>query len=521
MALSTPLPPEQVSCSIQRTLAVDQLGNPVGAAASSSGGVGTTLPGQPAVTTSPTTLSLTSTGQTQFGVQGGQTYALTLTNAPGATSTWVGTVAFEWSADGATWNALTVKPKGTIATGASVTQSTTVGLWLAAMPVTAQYFRYNVTAYTSGTIWMYCDPWGQPNVVIAIPFTPTVTSGQTLVGPIETSGLSEFTVHVSAATTTQLTVQGSNDPTFTAVFTIQTQDYNSTTSGGSGALAYVNPFRFTPHSFKWVRVQCTTTGTVLTIQGVTAVAGIRNMITAQGNSAAVNVVNSPNIGTVAPGTGATNLGKGEDNAAATGDVGVFVLGVRRDALAISASATGDYNEMAVDRFGSQINRSFEKTARSFNAAANVTPAATPTDVADLFGNASTTVVITAITVKGVQTTGGMPEIIVAKRSTANSAGTRTAMTAVPLDATDTAASSIPGTYTANPTTGTLVGNLRREYVPIPAAAAPIGNAGTRFEFGDKGKGITLSGTAQGVSVNLNGVTLTGGVLDVEFEWYEY
>lgn len=59
------------------------------------------------------------------------------------------------------------------------------------------------------------------------------------------------------------------------------------------------------------------------------------------------------IGTsVVPGTAATNLGKAEDAAHASGDTGVFVLGVRNDNLASTfTSATGDYSPIAVDSTG--------------------------------------------------------------------------------------------------------------------------------------------------------------------------
>lgn len=242
--------------------------------------------------------------------------------------------------------------------------------------------------------------------------------------------------------------------------------------------------------------------------------------TARVTIASDNTAFTVNLGT--GGTGATSLGKAEDAVAASGDTGVLQLGVRRDALTTSASAAADYNEIATDRFGAILVRSFEKTSRSFNATSNVTSiAATPTDVWDMFGNGTTTVVITRIRVTGIQTTSGTPEMLLIKRSTASSGGTRVAATAIPLDASDSAASSVPGHYTANPTPGTAIGNLRREYVPIPAAASPLAVDGVEWEFGERTKGLVLSGTAQGIALNLNSVTLTGGALTIEVEWYEF
>lgn len=58
------------------------------------------------------------------------------------------------------------------------------------------------------------------------------------------------------------------------------------------------------------------------------------------------------ITSVVPGTTATSLGKAEDAAHASGDTGLFVLGVRNDTLATGvASASGDYSQISVDTSG--------------------------------------------------------------------------------------------------------------------------------------------------------------------------
>jgi hypothetical protein len=54
---------------------------------------------------------------------------------------------------------------------------------------------------------------------------------------------------------------------------------------------------------------------------------------------------------VTPGTGATNLGKAEDAAHTSSDVGVMALAVRRDANTSLVDATGDYAPMQVDANG--------------------------------------------------------------------------------------------------------------------------------------------------------------------------
>lgn len=60
---------------------------------------------------------------------------------------------------------------------------------------------------------------------------------------------------------------------------------------------------------------------------------------------------------IIPGTAATNLGKAEDAVAASGDTGVFTLGVIRASPAINA-ATGDYGEMAISPGERPVRRPF-------------------------------------------------------------------------------------------------------------------------------------------------------------------
>jgi hypothetical protein len=56
------------------------------------------------------------------------------------------------------------------------------------------------------------------------------------------------------------------------------------------------------------------------------------------------------IGSLLPGTTATSLGKAEDAAASSGDVGVMVLAVRKDTAA-GLAANGDYHVLEVDANG--------------------------------------------------------------------------------------------------------------------------------------------------------------------------
>jgi len=68
-------------------------------------------------------------------------------------------------------------------------------------------------------------------------------------------------------------------------------------------------------------------------------------------SGTVTVAGSVDITAQVPGTGATNLGKAEDNAHASGDTGVAVLAVRDDTLDIRSGAENDYEPLHTDVLG--------------------------------------------------------------------------------------------------------------------------------------------------------------------------
>jgi hypothetical protein len=146
-------------------------------------------------------------------------------------------------------------------------------------------------------------------------------------------------------------------------------------------------------------------------------------------------------------------------------------------------------------------------------------AATATDIATITGSASKTIRVSKVRITATQTTAGSVDIFLVKRSTANSAGTSAAITAVPLDSTSAAATATLLEYTANPTTGTLVGKVEGAKFVIPTAL--VAGSTYVFDFGNRAtRHVVLRGTSQVLAVNLNGVTVTGGAFIVSFEWTE-
>lgn len=228
------------------------------------------------------------------------------------------------------------------------------------------------------------------------------------------------------------------------------------------------------------------------------------------------------IGTsITPGTAASNLGKSEDAPAASGDTGIFSLGVRRDNLVIPTSASGDYSEFPVDQYGSQLVKSMEKHARTYSSSALITPASGATDIVFFPGNGTTTVYITKVIISGIATVGRLQDVQVIKRTSANTGGTSSAMSVSQHDSADATPGSTPVSYSANPTSlGTASGVVRRGYVALGRSDSTTNNVIT-FELGDKGRPLILRSANQGLSINLSGTTtLAGDNISINFEWYE-
>lgn len=183
-------------------------------------------------------------------------------------------------------------------------------------------------------------------------------------------------------------------------------------------------------------------------------------------------------------------------------------------------STYPWRGVNIDTLGALRVKNTQVASATYSGTHSVTVAATATDIFTLTGSATKTVALTKIILSGVQTTSGMADISVIKRSTADTGGTSTAGSIGAHDSTDAAATATLLGYTANPgALGTAVATIRRVYVPVPAPAS-IGTVPVVLEFGDNGKEGILRGVAQQIAVNLNGATLTGGVISVTFQWIE-
>jgi hypothetical protein len=162
------------------------------------------------------------------------------------------------------------------------------------------------------------------------------------------------------------------------------------------------------------------------------------------------------------------------------------------------------------------------------AITNLVPAASATDIFTLTGSATKTIRITRVSVSATSSaaTAAALDCVLLKRSTANTAGTSTNPTKVPYDSASAAATATVNAYTANPTTGTLVGNFHVQKLIQPLATYTATDFPPMqpiiWEFGIRpSQAIVLRGTGEVFAVNLNGVTATATAsFDISIEWTE-
>jgi hypothetical protein len=152
---------------------------------------------------------------------------------------------------------------------------------------------------------------------------------------------------------------------------------------------------------------------------------------------------------------------------------------------------------------------------TYSASASFVPVASATDIAILPGSASKTIKVLRVKLQ-LSSTSTTAQNIVAqliKRGAANTGGTSSAMTVVPHNSGNTTATAAPLTYTANPTINNTVGAVDTGIVSTQQAptAGTAGYPQNEWVVDYTAPGmqpIVLSGVAQGLAVNLGGVTVS-------------
>lgn len=175
-------------------------------------------------------------------------------------------------------------------------------------------------------------------------------------------------------------------------------------------------------------------------------------------------------------------------------------------------------------FAPQVFSQSDGQKTTYSAAINgLVPVASATDIFAIGGVAGKTIRIIRLEVSGIATTILDTTVRFAFRSGGTqSAGT--VLAAVPHDSGSVGAGATVWTYTANAASlGTLVGYVRSSKLLFNLAAPTAGSESGRLieDFGDRpSQAIVLRGVTQFLCINLAGVSVAGGSIDLSCEWTE-
>lgn len=158
-----------------------------------------------------------------------------------------------------------------------------------------------------------------------------------------------------------------------------------------------------------------------------------------------------------------------------------------------------------DRVGVSL---LDKSTYRFSGGPVSSFATSATDWITLSGG-SATVRVTNITICGIATSAASIPIKILKRSAADSGGTSTAISAVPLDSNDPPVTATGSIYTGNPTLGSQIGgNVDTFYLNLGASGS-AGCATVNFSTRN-GQALVLHGPSQQVAINFGGDSLPSG-----------
>ena len=409
------------------------------------------------------------------------------------TGTWVGTIVAQGTTDGTNWQTL---PLYNVVSGyAPIDSFTANGLYYIASGGFKQ-IRFYSTAWTSGTANLALD-------ASVAPSSPDVGLLQEIVtntGAQATDFTATGTI-TAVNGTVQITGQGvytisaSITGTFVATIVAEGQLANST---------WVQlPFYIVQTSTPYPLTFTATTPATLIITG----GGYLN-VRIRATSFTSGTVSVALDGSLSQQT------------IFTAQLGTWQLG--QYSSTVPSLSSGSLTTFSTDSRGAIQNSPLDGNRQTYSAAAlGIVPGTTPTDVFTITGSATKTIRVLEIGVSATSTVAAIINCQLIKRSTANTGGTFAAVTAVPHDSNNAAATATVLSYTANPTAlGTTVGPVRTFKLLSDATATATQDLQI-FSFGDNpGQAIVLRGKTQVLSVNLNAITLGGGSLDLYFVWTE-
>ena len=156
----------------------------------------------------------------------------------------------------------------------------------------------------------------------------------------------------------------------------------------------------------------------------------------------------------------------------------------------------------------------------YSAAAAFSLASSTTDFFTISGSSTKKIKIIRVCLSGTGSFSNTTNLLCIKRSTLNSGGTSSSVTAVPNDSLDPAATAIVKSYTANPSSlGTTVGNVRAiKYSFTPSNSETKSVTHLDIEF--KNRPIILNDENESLCLNLSGATVWSASAAICIEWIE-
>lgn len=158
------------------------------------------------------------------------------------------------------------------------------------------------------------------------------------------------------------------------------------------------------------------------------------------------------------------------------------------------------------------------------------PASSGTDIICLAGSSSRTVKLTNITLSGSAGTLVSLPISLTRKATADTGGTAASTTANPANTITKAdsqfptATATPVSYTANPTIGDAGTIFASQSLTLGVTSAAGPAAPVVFDFLARNVNllspVVLRGAAQQICVNVNGVSVSSGLLNGSLTWTE-
>lgn len=497
-------------------------------------------------------------------------------------NTLVATLTPEASTDGGTtWTATYLRNANAGFWALTLAASSTVGAFNILVPGGASNIRIRVSAYTSGSATaVVVRGVSQPEAVLISTGTPTNaappyalqvggTDGANLralntdnTGKANVNAIESGTWTVQPGNTANTTPwlvtvqQGGNAATVTASNALKvdgsavTQPVSGTVSvnalptgsntigkvdilGNTGATLDSAPAATAPTNVLQVGGTFTTSPTTLTSGQAGALeldsaqnllVNLKTAIPTGGN--VIGAVTQSGTWTVQPGNTANTTpwlvqGNLSNNGAAAGTNRIGALDGIAQTSYNNGTATTQGRDVAANYGTDGLLWTAQLPAMrpaSYTASSKFAASST-TDNTCMPGNASNTVLVTELRVSGIQTTAGILNAEIIKRSTADTAGTSANITAVPDDSNYAAAVSQPVSFTSTgPSVGTAVGDIDNAEIGFMATGTASPN--DIYIANWRQKPIVLRGTAQEICVNMGNAAVTGGTMTVTWKWIE-